>query len=151
MFLEIYEYFFKISVLKSFARRNIHRKTPLLKSLSNKACNFIKKRHQHRCFPVNIAKFLRTVFLNKTPRVATSMIRNNNSSISKLYYFSMWDYISPDGQWIYLKEFINKWRPKCFQSNKVNSLFETLAFQCYLFKSEVTRYFAETLRVDFFC
>ena len=25
-----------------------------------KACNFTKKRHQHRCFPVNIAKFLRT-------------------------------------------------------------------------------------------
>ena len=27
-----------------------------------KSCNFIKKRLQHRCFPVNIAKFLRTVF-----------------------------------------------------------------------------------------
>ena len=27
-----------------------------------KVCNFIKKRLQHRCFPVNIAKFLRTVF-----------------------------------------------------------------------------------------
>ena len=27
-------------------------------------CNFIKKRLQHRCFPVNIAKFLRTSILN---------------------------------------------------------------------------------------
>ena len=27
-----------------------------------KACNFIKKRLKYRCFPVNIAKFLRTVF-----------------------------------------------------------------------------------------
>ena len=27
------------------------------------ACNFIKKRLQHRCFPVNIAKFLRTPIL----------------------------------------------------------------------------------------
>ena len=27
-----------------------------------KACNFIKKRLQHSCFPVNIAKFLRTAF-----------------------------------------------------------------------------------------
>ena len=25
-------------------------------------CNFIKKKRQHRCFPVNIAKFLRTAF-----------------------------------------------------------------------------------------
>ena len=27
-----------------------------------KDCNFIKKRLQHRCFPVNIVKFLRTAF-----------------------------------------------------------------------------------------
>ena len=33
---------------------NFYRKTPVLESL------FIKKRTQHRCFPVNIAKFLRT-------------------------------------------------------------------------------------------
>ena len=25
-------------------------------------CNFIKKRFQHRCFPVNFVKFLRTIF-----------------------------------------------------------------------------------------
>ena len=50
------------------AVRNIHRKMPLLESLFNKvagllACNFIKKRLQHRCFPVNVAKFLRTDIL----------------------------------------------------------------------------------------
>ena len=44
---------------------NIHRKTPMLKSLFNKvtvlrACDFIKKSLQHRCFPVIIAKFMRT-------------------------------------------------------------------------------------------
>ena len=44
---------------------NIHRKTPVLKSLFDKvagltAHNFNKKRLLHRCFPVNIAKFLRT-------------------------------------------------------------------------------------------
>ena len=48
--------------------RNFHRKTLVLESLFNKAaglkaCNFIKKRLQHRCFPVNIAKFLRTFIL----------------------------------------------------------------------------------------
>ena len=30
-----------------------------------KACNFIKTRLQHRCFPVNISKFLRTAFLTE--------------------------------------------------------------------------------------
>ena len=28
-----------------------------------KICNFIKKGLQHKCFPVNIAKFLRTAFI----------------------------------------------------------------------------------------
>ena len=47
--------------------RNVHRKAPMLESLFNKvtcfqACNFIKKNLQYRCFPVNITKFLRTVF-----------------------------------------------------------------------------------------
>ena len=30
-----------------------------------KTCNFLKKRLQYRCFPVNIAKFLRTLILVK--------------------------------------------------------------------------------------
>ena len=50
--------------------RNIHRNTPILVSLFNrlagfKTCNFRKKRLQHSCFPVNIAKFLRTLILMK--------------------------------------------------------------------------------------
>ena len=60
--------FFEIGVLKVC---NIHRKTPVLESLFSKvasleACNFIKKRLQHRCFPVNIAKFLRKFYLKNT-------------------------------------------------------------------------------------
>ena len=43
-------------------------KTPALSTPFNKAavhetCNFIEKRLQHRCFPVNFEKFLRTTFL----------------------------------------------------------------------------------------
>ena len=58
--------FFKIRFLKKF--RNIHKKTPVSVSLFNKVAslqtyNFIKKRLQHGCFPVNIAKFLRRAFL----------------------------------------------------------------------------------------
>ena len=40
---------------------------PVLESLFRKsglkACNIIKKRLQHRCFPVNIVKFLRLIIL----------------------------------------------------------------------------------------
>ena len=48
--------------------RNIHSKTHVLESLFNnipalKVSNFITKRLQHGCFPVNIVKFLGTAFL----------------------------------------------------------------------------------------
>ena len=60
------EVFYKKGFPKKF--RNIHRKTPVLASLFNKVsgfqgCNVIKKRLQNRCFPVNIANFLRTTIL----------------------------------------------------------------------------------------
>ena len=47
---------------------NIYRETPVLKSLFHKdagiqVCNFIEKILQHRCFPLNITKFLRTAYL----------------------------------------------------------------------------------------
>ena len=40
---------------------NIHKKTPVMECLFNKvagqrACNFTRKRLQHRCFPMNISK-----------------------------------------------------------------------------------------------
>ena len=48
-------------------------KTPVLESLFNKyaglkACNFIKKRLQHRFFPVKFAKILRTPFFTEHVR-----------------------------------------------------------------------------------
>ena len=57
--------FFKIRGLKNFL---LFTKTPVLESLFDNvaglmACNVIKKRLQHRCFPVNITKFIRTSFL----------------------------------------------------------------------------------------
>ena len=60
--------FFEIGVLKLY---NIHRNMPVLESLFSKAASleaykFIKKRLQHRCFPVNIANFLRKLFLKHT-------------------------------------------------------------------------------------
>ena len=61
--------FFKISVLKSFAI--FTKKTPVLESLFNDVavldvCNFTKKKLQHSCFPVSIAKFLIIAFLQNT-------------------------------------------------------------------------------------
>ena len=58
---------FEISVLKVC---NIHRKKIALESLLSKvasleACNFIKKRLQHRYFSVNIANFLRKFYFFK--------------------------------------------------------------------------------------
>ena len=51
--------FFKIGVLKSIANFiRIHLCWSLF--LRPKACNFIKKRLQHSCFPVKVTKFLRT-------------------------------------------------------------------------------------------
>ena len=56
--------FFKTA---SYKFHNIHGKRPVLKSLFNKVTglkvsDFVKKRLQRRCFPVNIAKFLRVAF-----------------------------------------------------------------------------------------
>ena len=67
-------YFLKIIFFKSSHRRcsikfrKIYREAPVLESLFNKvaeleACTFIKKRLQHWCFSVNIAKLLRTPIL----------------------------------------------------------------------------------------
>ena len=46
----------------------------LIKVARLKTCDFIKTRLQHRCFPVNIAKFLRTPFFYWTPSVAASVV-----------------------------------------------------------------------------
>ena len=56
------------SLKKAFKILHFYWKIPVLRSFFDKvanlkACNFIKKRLQHRCFPVNIAKCLRTTFI----------------------------------------------------------------------------------------
>ena len=60
--------FFKISVLKNFSMlaKNTCVRVSFNKAGSLKVCNLLKKRFQHRCFPVNIPKFLRTAFLWNT-------------------------------------------------------------------------------------
>ena len=62
------EVFCKIGVLRNFAK--IHKKAPVPESLFNKVAGLrpatlSKKRIWHRCFSVNFAKFLRTLFVTE--------------------------------------------------------------------------------------
>ena len=57
--------------------RNIHRKTSVLESLFTKigvlqACNFIKKRPQRNCFPLDIAKSLRAAILENCSSICVA-------------------------------------------------------------------------------
>ena len=51
-------------------------------------CNFIKKRLQHRCFPVNITKFFKSTYFEEHLRTAASKFntRASISNESKLYF-----------------------------------------------------------------
>ena len=60
---------FRIGVLKNFAMftgKHLCWSLFFNNYAGLKACNFIKKRFQHKFFPMNFAKFLRTLFLQNT-------------------------------------------------------------------------------------
>ena len=62
--------------------------SPFNKVVGLKVCKFIKKRLQHRCFPVKIAKFLRTAFLYRTPPAAADI---SSSTLRRLkIYLDLW-------------------------------------------------------------
>ena len=44
------------------------------------ACNFIKKRLQHRCFPLDIAKFLETYFEEHLLTAASDFLKQPQNS-----------------------------------------------------------------------
>ena len=79
--------FFKIGALSNIAKstgKHLCWSFFLMKVACLKAYNFIKKRFQHRCFPMNIAKFLRALFLQNTCCVCFCLkIRNVFRSIDK--------------------------------------------------------------------
>ena len=92
--------------------RSINRKTPVLESLFKEvaglqACNFIKNRIQHRCFPVNITKFLRTPFFKEHLRwLLLKSILHKIQRNAELYLVSILLWIN----WIFLykKHFYKK-------------------------------------------
>ena len=68
---------------------NIHRKTPVLESLFNKAaglkvCNFIKKKLQHMFFPVNMAKCLTIAFFIEHLRWLLLLVQSNVLTLLKI-------------------------------------------------------------------
>ena len=79
---------------------------------SCQACNFIKKRLQHKCFPVNIAKFLRTPILWNTATDYSSL----NAKL-EAYGFS---YSSLK----YLKSYLDHRRQIINISNDLTSIFK---------------------------
>ena len=109
LFIGFWIHFLVISVVKSSHRRCsiknlffkilcIHRKTLVLEPLFNKvaglhACSFIKKRLQHRCFPMNTARFLRTpilrsicerILLNNVQPTTTLITCNSRPELFKI-------------------------------------------------------------------
>ena len=89
-----------------------------------KACYFIKKRLQHRRFPVNIAKFLKSSFF-----------------IENLQRLPLKDYTSPDGLWRYWKEI-----PTQVVSCKIYKIFQSSFFYrtgdgCFWFYDYVFNYY----------
>ena len=79
--------FFKIGVLKNFAIFTGKYLCQSLFLIKLQAFKFVKKRLQHRSFPVNIAKFLRT-FLYKTP-VANFGYSKSIKDIPRNNYFKI--------------------------------------------------------------
>ena len=88
------ESFYDKAVLKTFLipTGKYLRSNLFLSSCRSSVCNFIKKRFQHRCFSVNIAKFLKMVILKKIcERLLLGDVKRNYSSmktVKKLLYFS---------------------------------------------------------------
>ena len=86
--------------------------------------NLLKKRLRHRCFPVNIAKFLRKPFFLRTPLVAASVVTNN----VKAYLFCMgwkfWEEMNKISL-LFKGTFSCTWRESCLSTYKSSSRLST--------------------------
>ena len=54
-----------------------------------KSCNFIKKGLQHKCFPLKLAKFLRSSFLQNTFGGSASVFVSNFAAFRMKVYFDV--------------------------------------------------------------
>ena len=95
--------FIKKAVLKNFAiftGKHLCRNLFLIKLRA--PCNFIKKRFQHRCFPVNIAKLL-----------TISILKNN----CEWLLFLLWNHLTESVQF---SDETNLWNLYCLNKQKRN-------------------------------
>ena len=60
--------FFKIGVHKNFAFTGQH----LRRWCKSEVCNLLLRKEPNKCFPLNLAKLLRTAFFKRTPQVAAA-------------------------------------------------------------------------------
>ena len=75
MFLKISQYYIKAPVLESPFNKNAGPQESLFNKVTGpQACNFMKKRLQHRCFPVKFTKFLRAPILKSICERLTASI-----------------------------------------------------------------------------
>ena len=92
--------------------------TPVLESLFKKAaglkaCNFIKKRPQYKCFPVNIAKFLRLAILKNICerllfyRFNSSLLHVPKGSRSRLYDYGRCEGSSHRSSFLFLSRHLS--------------------------------------------
>ena len=78
--------YIKIGFLKNFAKFTGKHCTRVSFLIKSQACNFIKKRLWHMCFPVNFEKFLRTRFLQNTSGRMLLYFVFRFSLVSLLYF-----------------------------------------------------------------
>ena len=93
-----------------------------------KACNFIKKRPQHRCFLVNIAKLIRTAFCMKDIRwlllfLKDILFQQSKEKTTVLYRSSRPEGFCKKGVLTNFAKFTGKHLWESFFFNKVAGLF----------------------------
>ena len=105
-----------------------------------KACNFIKKRTQDKCFPVNIAKFL-TLFIPKNiceqllfECFNGSLLHGPKGSRSRLYDGVRLQGLSHRSSFLFLSWHLSSLTesPTCVRKSKTNTFLEPiLSFGCF--------------------
>ena len=59
------------------------------KAAGLKACNFIEKRLQHKCFPVKFAKFLKTTILKNICERLLTIVKGKTPHTKKIIFINI--------------------------------------------------------------
>ena len=136
----------RFSLEKLFLKSSQYpQETPVLEVLFKnaaglKACNFFKKRLQHRCFPANIAKFLVLLFSkNISERLLFdifngSLLRGPKGSTSRLYDGVRLQGLSHRSSFLFLSwHELSPFPRPCVRKSKTNTFDESIKFLYWLF------------------